>query len=120
MTTPTTTNAATLIGQALEKLNEAAMAGCPGMVTAAEPLIKARDLLREQPTGLTPVEAINGLCWAASTLSFSAFCRTLGWNEDDYAEAKYDSFQEAARLLGRFDNNVVTTLVSEGLRRGGK
>jgi len=65
------------------------------------------------PTNPT-IDAINGLCWAASRFNLSRFCEVLGWPEDDYAEAKFRDFQQAARLLGRFDNDVLTRLSAAG------
>jgi hypothetical protein len=64
---------------------------------------------------MNPVAAINGFCWAASSMNLTAFCATLGWEADDYAEDKFREFQQAARLLGRFDNASVTALIEAGL-----
>ena len=61
------------------------------------------------------VDAINGLCHAASRLNYHEFCALLGWSEDAYSADKYADLRQVARLLGRFDNGVLTTLVKAGL-----
>jgi len=64
---------------------------------------------------MVDLSAINGLCYAASSTNFAAFCALIGNVQDSYAEGKYRDFQQIARLLGRFDDNVLTVLIEKGL-----
>lgn len=66
-------------------------------------------------TPSTHIDAINGLCWAASRMNLRRFCEALGWEEDAYAEDKFVDFQRAARLLGRIDNQTLLVLIEKGL-----
>lgn len=63
-------------------------------------------------TDETTVRVVNNLCHAASRMNLARFCQALGWEQDDYAAAKFRDFQQAARLLGRFDNNVLSILAA--------
>ena len=65
---------------------------------------------------MTPNQTINAFCHAASSMNLTRFCQALGWNEDRYAEDKFQDFQQAARLLGRFDSQTVTALIEAGVR----
>jgi len=64
---------------------------------------------------MDPTDAINGFCWAASRFNLYQFCEVLGWEPDDYAREKFQDFQAAARLLGRFDDQVLIKLIGAGL-----
>ena len=60
---------------------------------------------------LTVHDFAQGLGSAAWNMNLSRFCQVLGWNDDDYAAGKFQDFQQLARLLGRFDDAVLTALL---------
>lgn len=63
---------------------------------------------------MEPIDVINGFCHAASAFNLTRFCQLLDWQEDEYAADKFRDFQQAARLLGRFDNTTLVTLINAG------
>jgi len=55
------------------------------------------------------MSALGGAAWR---LNLSKFCERLDAPEDDYWKNKFVEFQEAARMLGRFDNHTLYKLLS--------
>lgn len=60
------------------------------------------------------VTAISTFAWKND---YKQFCQTCGFNPDHYySEEKWREFKELNRLLGRFDNNIMTNIVRMGLK----
>jgi hypothetical protein len=61
------------------------------------------------------VEALGGFHWRCDYLKF---CEILGFEPSDYAEQKYQEFQELISYLNKFDLPSITKIVQEGTELG--
>lgn len=51
---------------------------------------------------------------AGSILTYAAFCKYLGWQEDDYTRDKFAQFQSLVTAISRFDPTTLKALVEAG------
>ncbi len=61
------------------------------------------------------VEALGGFHWRCD---YFKFCEILGFEPSDYAEQKYQEFQELISYLNKFDLPSITKIVQEGTELG--
>jgi hypothetical protein len=61
------------------------------------------------------VEALGGFHWRCDYLKF---CEILDFEPSDYAEQKYQEFQELISYLNKFDLQSITKIVQEGTELG--
>ncbi len=57
------------------------------------------------------IEGIQGFHWKAD---FVRFCAVLGLEADDYADQKYQAFQELVERLNDFDAETLSKMIDWG------
>ncbi len=57
------------------------------------------------------VEGIQGFHWKAD---FVKFCQVLGLDADNYADQKYQAFQELVERLNEFDTETLAKMIEWG------
>lgn len=64
-----------------------------------------------EKTAQSFVEGIQGFHWKAD---YVTFCQVLGLDADDYADHKYEAFQELVERLNEFDVETLAKMIDWG------
>jgi hypothetical protein len=64
-----------------------------------------------EATAQSFVEGIQAFHWKAD---FVKFCQVLGLDADDYADQKYQAFQELVERLNEFDVDTLARMIDWG------
>jgi hypothetical protein len=64
-----------------------------------------------EATAQSFVEGIQAFHWKAD---FVKFCQVLGLDADDYADQKYQAFQELVERLNEFDAETLAKMIDWG------
>ena len=64
-----------------------------------------------EATAQSFVEGIQGFHWKAD---FVKFCEVLGLEANDYADQKYQAFQELVERLNEFDSETLAKIIDWG------
>lgn len=57
------------------------------------------------------ITALNNFNWRTDYIKF---CEVLGYTPDDWAESKYQQFQELINYLGCFDKEAIAKMIEAG------
>lgn len=67
-----------------------------------------------EATAQSFVEGMPAFHWKAG---FVKFCQVLGLDADDYADQKYQAFQELVERLNEFDSEALAKMIQSGILR---